>query len=91
MRDLLIQYLNNPNDGNLLTQFIYVWVKDKVPSRKDNEIIDFVNLFMNYLISVPSMFDSRYKEALDSLLTQAQIELKVNHLKDKNGNILQYL
>ena len=91
MRDLLTQYMNNPNDGNLLSQFIYVWVKDKVPSRKDNEIIDFVNLFMNYLISVPSMFDSRYKDALDSLLTQAQIELKINHLKDKNGNILQYL
>jgi len=91
MRDLLTQYMNNPNDGNLLSQFIYVWVKDKVPSRKDNEIIDFVNLFMNYLISVPSMFDSRYKDVLDSLLTQAQIELKVNHLKDKNGNILQYL
>jgi hypothetical protein len=91
MRDLLIQYLNNPNDGNLLSQFIYIWVKDKTPNRKDNEIIDFVNIFMHYLISVPSMFDSRYKDALDSLLTQAQIELKVNHLKDKNGNVLQYL
>jgi hypothetical protein len=91
MRQSLIQYLSNPNDGNLLSKFLYEWITHKVPTRVHNEIVDFINIYLNHLIHVPYMMDPRYKDALDSLLTQAQIELKVNNLKDKNGNILQYL
>lgn len=91
MRESLIQYLNNQSDGNLLAQFIHDWVKSKCPDRSSNDIVDFVNLFVHGLISTPSLFDSRYQDALSSLLTQAQIELKVNYLQNKQGNIIKYL
>jgi len=90
MKTQLIQYLNNPNDGNALVAFMQAWIQHKVPSRTAGDINMFIDLFMHGLMNVPPMIDSRYQEALQGMISQAKAELHVTEVQKQDKRVIKY-
>jgi hypothetical protein len=90
MKNSLLDYLNNPSDGNKLAFFLKEWFQTQSPTRSVDEIFHITNLFIQGLIHIPHIFDSRYQDYLQYALDQAQIESNITILSNKNGTILKY-
>ena len=90
MRTQLIQYLNNPRDGNALTGFIRAWVIEKCPGVHANRVNDFIDLFLHGLMNVPPMFDPRYQDMLTQLIATAKAELGVNEVQYLNKQHIKF-
>lgn len=91
MRELLIAYLNT-NDVNALARFLDRWITDKAPSRSEADRRTFIQAYIEHLIHVPVMFDSRYQESLNMLIDTAKVELEIcSVVSSKNYNhIIKY-
>ena len=90
MRKLLIEYLNDSNNVNKLYLFMHSWIKDKIPNIPEHRVNDFLQRFLNE-IGMVGHFDKRYSEELNSLITQAKVDLEINALLDQNKHIIKYL
>ena len=90
MKEQLIQYLNNPTNGNALVSFMNAWIRHKVPSRTDSDVNMFIDLFMHGLMNVPPMIDPRYQEALQGMISQAKAELHVNEVQLADKRVIKY-
>jgi hypothetical protein len=92
MREAFIQYLNT-RQANDLARFLRLWIAHKMPQKTENEVIGFIQEYINHLMHVPVMFDGRYQQALQSLIEVARVELEVNsvvHNNDYNKVIKYY-
>ena len=92
MREVFIRYLNTRN-ANDLAHFLRLWIAHKMPEKSEHEIIRFIQEYVTMLLQVPVMFDSRYDNALQSLVQTARVELEVNSVvssNDYNRIILYY-
>lgn len=92
MREAFIQYLNT-RQANDLARFLRLWISYKMPEKNENEVIGFIQEYINHLMHVPVMFDGRYQQALQSLIETARVELEVNsvvHSNDYNKIIKYY-
>lgn len=69
---------------------MYSWIKDKIPNIPEHRVNDFLQRFLNEMRMVGN-FDRRYSEELNSLITQAKVDLEINALLDQNKNIIKYL
>lgn len=90
MRQLLVDYLNHPNDGNKLGFFLREWFQKTSPSRPPHEIDHITNTYLSHLQHVPAMFDSRYQNFLQWTIDKAKVELGVNLVMDKEGKIIKH-
>ena len=90
MKKLLIDYLNDSNNINKLHTFMLSWIKHKLPTIPDYRVNEFLQRFLNEMVMV-GPFDKRYSEELNSLLTQAKIDLEVNVLLNKDKQIVKYI
>jgi hypothetical protein len=91
MKTHLIQYLNNPRDGNALVLFMEAWIRAKIPNRSTGDVHMFIDLFMHGLINVPMIIDSRYHDALQYMIDQAMAELHVTEVHSRDKQILKYI
>ena len=91
MKTQLIQFLNNPTDGNALVAFMQAWIQHKVPSRGISDVHMFIDLFMHGLMNVPPMIDPRYQEALQSMLAQAKADLHVTEVQIPDKQVIKYI
>ena len=90
MKQQLIDYLNS-NNLNALAAFLRSWLKHKVPNRPEHEIDMFIRVFIEHLVHVPAMFDSRYQNAISHLLEVAKAELGLNSVMNtKTNTIIKY-
>lgn len=90
MKTQLIQYLNNPTDGNALVAFMNAWIRHKVPSRTAGDVNMFIDLFMHGLMNVPPMIDPRYHEALQGMIAHAKAELHVTEVQSADKRVIKY-
>lgn len=89
MKEQLIQYLRS-NDVNALATFLHSWLRHKIPNKPHNDIDIFIRVYLDHLLRVPAMFDSRYNDALQQLVNLAMAELHVNCVLDRNNKIIKY-
>ena len=82
--------MNDSNNVNKLYLFMYSWIKDKIPNIPEHRVNDFLQRFLTEMGMVGN-FDRRYSEELNSLITQAKVDLEINALLDQNKNIIKYL
>lgn len=90
MKTQLIQYLNNPTNGNALVSFMHAWIRHKVPSRADGDVNMFIDLFMHGLMNMPPIIDPRYQEALQGMIMQAKAELHVTEVQLTDKRVIKY-
>lgn len=91
MREQLLRYLNT-NDVNALAQFLEIWITEKVPSRSEADRRTFIQTYIEHLLHIPVMFDSRYQEALNMLIATAKVEMEIcSVVSSKNYNqVIKY-
>jgi hypothetical protein len=87
MRELLINYLTNLNDINLLGQLIANRVKEKYPQKYEDEIIQFTQIFIQMLM-MP--FNDMANQLLHEMLSLMKVEEEIVELQDKEGQIIKY-
>jgi hypothetical protein len=93
LKELLIEWLNNPNDVNKTLKFIYHWVKYKMPELDENRLNEFINKLYQSIM-IPSFFSENPSIiAINHLSELAKIELEVNTIvktEDYNQIIKYY-
>jgi hypothetical protein len=89
MRQLLVDYLNNPNDGNKFALFLVEWFHHLSPDRPMDEIHHIVNRYIAHLQATPHMFDSRYIDYFYWTLDMAKSELGVVSVLDKEEKVIK--
>jgi hypothetical protein len=91
MREQLLRYLNT-NDVNALAQFLEIWIAEKVPARSEADRRTFIQTYIEHLLHIPVMFDSRYQEALNMLIATAKVEMEIcSVVSSKNYNqVIKY-
>lgn len=87
MRELLINYLQNPSDINLLAQLIANRAREKYPERSHDEILQFTQVFIQMLM-MP--FNDQAHQLLHEMLSIMKVEEEIVELQDKEGKIIKY-
>lgn len=87
MRELLINYLQNPSDGNSLAQLIIKRAREKYPQKNDDEILQFTQVFIQ-LLMMP--FNDQAHQLLHEMLSIMKVEEEIQELQTKEGQIIKY-